>query len=128
VTGDESAAVAAADDAMRRGRRVLIVLRSGGPRVVPRLRRRRRAAKSQLTVMTNAEVACVDGVRSVEPVVVRYTRTGRLWAVNTSARLHSVCSRGKGTTTGDVMAGEYTLPHAPQSSRHGRTRWHHSAW
>lgn len=38
------------------------------------------------------------------------------------------CSRLKGTTTGDVMSGEYTLPHAPQSPWHGRTRRPHSAW
>jgi hypothetical protein len=54
---------------------------------VPRLRRLCRAAKNQLTVMTNAEVVCVDGVHGVEAVVVRYTRTGRLCAVNTSAFL-----------------------------------------
>jgi hypothetical protein len=87
VTGDESAAVAAAVDAVRRGQRVLVVLRSDGPRVVPRLRRFRPGAKSQLTVMTNAEVVCVDGVGGVEAVVVRYTRTGRLCAVNTSTFL-----------------------------------------
>ncbi len=87
VTGDESAAVAVAVDAVRRGQRVLVVLRSGGPRVVPRLRRLCHTAKSQLTVMTNAEVVCVDGVRGVEAVVVRYTRTGRLCAVNASTFL-----------------------------------------
>jgi thioredoxin reductase len=87
VTGDESAAVAAAVDAVRRGQRVLVVLRSGGPRVVARLRRLCQAAKRPLTVMTNAEVVCVDGVGGVEAVVVRYTRTGRLCAVNTSAFL-----------------------------------------
>jgi thioredoxin reductase len=87
VTGDETAAVGAAVDAVQRGQRVLVVLRSAGPRIVPRLRRLCRAAKNQLTVMTNAEVVCVDGVGGVEAVVVRYTRTGRLWAVNTSAFL-----------------------------------------
>jgi thioredoxin reductase len=87
VTGDESAAVAAAVDAVRCGQRVLVVLRSGDPRVVPRLRRLCRAAKSQLTVMTNAEVVCVDGVHGVEAVVARYTRTRRLYAVNTSVFL-----------------------------------------
>ena len=88
VTGGETAAVGAAVDAMRRGQRVLVVLRSAGPRIVPRLRRLCRAAKkNQLTVMTNAEVVCVDGVHGVEAVVVRYTRTGRLFAVNTSAFL-----------------------------------------
>jgi thioredoxin reductase len=87
VTGDEGAAVAAAADAVGRGERVLVVLRSGDRRVVPRLRRLYRAAKGQLTVMTNAEVVCVDGVDGVEAVVVRYTRTGRLYAVNTPAFL-----------------------------------------
>jgi thioredoxin reductase len=87
VTGDGSAAVAAAVDAVRRRQRVLVVLRSGGPRVVPRLRRLCQAAKSQLTVMTYAEVVCVDGVGGVEAVVVRHARTGRLCAVNTSAFL-----------------------------------------
>ena len=87
VTGDETAAVGAAVDAVRRGQRVLVVLRSAGPRIVPRLRRLCRAAKNQLTVMTNAEVVCVDGVHGVEAVVMRYTRTGRLCTVNTSAFL-----------------------------------------
>jgi thioredoxin reductase len=87
VTGDQSAAVAAAVDAVRRGQRVLVVLRSGRARVAPRLRRLRQDAKGHLTVMTNAEVVCVDGVGGVEAVVMRYTRTGRLCAVNTSAFL-----------------------------------------
>jgi len=87
VTGDETAAVVAAVAAVRRGQRVLVVLRSAGPRKVPRLRRLCRAAKNQLTVITNAEVVCVDGVHGVEAVVVRYTGTGRLGAVNTSAFL-----------------------------------------
>jgi thioredoxin reductase len=87
VTGDESAAVAAAVEAVRRGQRVLVVLRAGGPGVVARLRRLCQAAKSRLTVMTNAEVVCVDGVGGVEAVVVRDTRTGRLCAGNASAFL-----------------------------------------
>jgi thioredoxin reductase len=87
VTGHESAAVAAAVDALRRGQRVLVVWRSDDARMLSRLRRRCRAAKGQLTMMTNAEVVCVDGVHGVEAVVVRYTRTGRLCAVNTPAFL-----------------------------------------
>ena len=71
VTGDETAAVAAAVDAVRRGQRVLVVSRSDDARVVARLRRLCRAAKNQLTVMTNAEVVCVDGVDGVEAAVVR---------------------------------------------------------
>ena len=87
VTGDETVAVPAAVDAVRRGQRVLVVLPSEDPRVAARLRRLCGAAKSQLTVMANAEVVCVDGVDGVEVVVVRYTRTGRLCGVNTSAFL-----------------------------------------
>jgi hypothetical protein len=87
VTGDETAAVSAAVDAVRCGRRVLVVLGSAGPRIVARLRRLCRPAKNQLTVMTNAQVVCVDGIDGVEAVVVRYTRTGRLCAVNTPAFL-----------------------------------------
>jgi thioredoxin reductase len=85
VTGDETAAVGAAVDAVRRGQRVLVVLRAAGSRIVPRVRRLCRPAKHQLTVITNAEVVCVDGVHGVEAVVLRYTRTGRLCAVNASA-------------------------------------------
>jgi thioredoxin reductase len=87
VAGDERAAVASALDAVRRGQRVLVVLTCRGSRAVSRLRRLCRAAKSRLSVMTNAEVVCVDGVGGVEAVVVRYTRTCRLCAVNTSAFL-----------------------------------------
>src|SRR5688572_1332466 len=97
VTGDESAAVAEAVDAVRRGQRVLVVLRSGGPRVVPRLRRLCQAAKSQLTVMTNAEVVCVDGVGGVEAVIVRYIRTGRVRGVNTTAFLSCDGSKNRCT-------------------------------
>ena len=87
VTGEETAAIGAAVDAVRRGQRVLVVLRSAGRQLVPRLRRLCRAAKNQLTVMTDAEVVCVDGVHGVEAVVMRDTRTGRLCAVNTTAFL-----------------------------------------
>ena len=87
VTGDERAALAAALDAARRGHRVLVVLRAGDRQAVSRLRGVCRAAQRQLTVMTNAEVVCVDGVDGVEAVVIRQARTGRLSAVNASAFL-----------------------------------------
>jgi thioredoxin reductase len=90
VTGDERAALATAVDAVRRGQRVLVVLRTRDARVVPRVRRVCRAANAndnQLTVMTNAEVVCADGVDRVEAVVIRCARTGRLCAVNASAFL-----------------------------------------
>ena len=77
MTGDETVAVPAAVNAVRRGQPVLVVLRPDDPRVAARLRRLCGAAKSQLTVMANAEVVCVDGVDGVEAVVVRYTRSRR---------------------------------------------------
>jgi len=87
VTGDERAAVTAAVDAVRGGQRVLVVLRADNARVVRRLRRLCRGANGRLTVMTNGEVVCVDGVDAVEAVVVRRARTGRLCAVNARAFL-----------------------------------------
>ena len=90
LTGGGGAAVTAAVNAVQDGQRVLLVLRAGDARVMSRLRRACRTAQAengQLTVMTNAEVVCVAGVHGVEAVVVRYTRTGRLCAVNTSAFL-----------------------------------------
>ena len=91
IDGGGSAARVAATDALQRGRCVLVVLRSGDRRVARRLRRCLcKAAEvdvTQVTVMTNAEVVCVDGVAGVEAVVVRYTRTGRLRAVNASVFL-----------------------------------------
>ena len=91
VTGDDKAALAAAVDAMQRGRCVLVVLHSGDAREVQRVRRRlclaANADHSRFTVMTNAEVVCVDGVDGVEAVVIRHSRTGYLYAVNASAFL-----------------------------------------
>jgi thioredoxin reductase len=114
VTGDQRAAVTAAVDAVRRSERVLVVLGSGDPRVVPRLRRLCRAVKSQLTVMTNAEVVCVDGVNSVEAVVVRYTRTGRLCAVNTPAFL--LCDGSGDRCTSDALQQQHDIGTAVRST------------
>jgi hypothetical protein len=76
---------------MQRGQRVLVVLRSSDTRAMSRIRRCLcRAANPgdhQLTVMTTAEVVCVDRVDGVEAVVMRDRRTGRLRAVNASAFL-----------------------------------------
>ena len=91
VTGEDRAALAAAFDAMQCGRRVLVVLRSADGRAVQRYRRRLRPAANaddgRLTVMTNADVVCVDGVDGVEAVVIRHSRTGHIYAVNASAFL-----------------------------------------
>jgi len=91
IVGDGSKTHTAAVDALKRGRRVLVVLRSGEPRVGRRLRRclcrSANVAASQVTVMTGAEVVCVDGIDGVEAVVIRYAQTGRLLAVNASSFL-----------------------------------------
>jgi len=91
IDGGGSASHAAARDALKSGRCVLVVLRSDDGRVARRFRRcvckAANVDVTQMTVMTNAEVVCVDGVDGVEAVVVRYTRTGRLCAVNTTAFL-----------------------------------------
>ena len=89
VAGGTGAACAAAAIALGQGQRVLVVLRSADARVARRLRKRvRKAARTgagRLTVVTNADVVCVDGVDGVEAVVVRHAQTGRLHAVNASA-------------------------------------------
>lgn len=91
VAGDDRDGLDSAFEAVQRGRRVLLVLRSGDARAVQSHRRRlRRAAKrdgGHLTVVTNAEVVCVDGVDGVEAVVIRHSSTGYLYAVNASAFL-----------------------------------------
>jgi hypothetical protein len=89
IGGDTSAARAAAVSALQRGQRVLVVLGCADARVARRLRRtllRTAAADGcQLSVMTSAEVVCVDGVDAVEAVVVRHAATGRVSAVNACA-------------------------------------------
>jgi thioredoxin reductase len=91
ISGGGSAALAAAVDALQRGQRVLVVSRPGDGRARRRFRRclckATNAEDGQVTVMTGAEVVCVDGVGSVEAVVIRYVQTGRLCAVNASAFL-----------------------------------------
>ena len=89
IAGDGSAAHAAAVSGLQRGQHVLVVLPSADARVARRLRRSlleiAGADGSRLTVMTRAEVVCVDGIDGVEAVVVRHALTGRLSAVNASA-------------------------------------------
>lgn len=78
----------AVDDAVRSGRRVLVVLRSAdrrGRRGVRRSLAQALVAPGQLSIVINAEVACVDGVDRVEVVVFRYRTSGRLLAVNATA-------------------------------------------
>jgi thioredoxin reductase len=91
IAGKGRAVCAAAASALQGGQRVLVVLRSADSRAAGRLRRTLRktmgAGSGQLTIITSAEVVCVDGVDAVEAVVVRHVRTGHLSAVNTSAFL-----------------------------------------
>ena len=85
IVGGGATAVAEAIDAARRGLKVLVVIRSGSGNLARRLRQRfRRVELSQrrIIVLTGAEVACVDGVRSIEAVVVRYIRSRRLVGFN----------------------------------------------
>ena len=91
IVGAHPPATSAAIESARRGMRVLVVIRSRRTDVVRRLRRSLRAAgenvQRRVTVLTGAEVVCVDGVHSVEVVVIRGVQTGRLIAVNASAIL-----------------------------------------
>jgi hypothetical protein len=87
IAGGGKAALAAATDALQRGRRILVVL-GGGAEERRRFRRDLSKARNgdggHVTLITDADVVCVDGVGGVEAVVIRYARTGRLCAVNTS--------------------------------------------
>lgn len=88
VVGGDAAAMAAAIDALSRGLRVLVVVRSTRSGFARQLRH---AIKTQgllsprVTVLAGAEVVCVDGVKSIEAVVVRQLRTQRLFGFNASA-------------------------------------------
>jgi hypothetical protein len=101
ITGAGSGALAAAADALQRGRRILVLLRPGDARVGQRFRRclckAANVNDTQVTVMTNAEVVCVDGVNGVEavasamrgPTAVRRKRV-RLPVVPTARRSRHV--------------------------------------
>ena len=91
IVGGSAAAITATVDAAKRGLRVLLVIR---PRLASlplehrqTLRRIRVSSRGQVCVAAGAEVACVDGVRAVEAVVVRHVRSGRLTGFNASALL-----------------------------------------
>ena len=88
VVGNVSG-IAAAIDAARCGMRVLVVMGSTPGPLIRRLRRALRGAGTRVqrdvTVFTNAEVVCVDGLDRVEAVIVRRMGTGRLIGVNATA-------------------------------------------
>lgn len=91
IVGGDATAVAATIDAVRRGQRVLVVMRTRRSGFARQLRRAIGTAvvlsPAQITVLTGAEVACVDGVKSIEAVLVRQLRTRRLLGFNASALL-----------------------------------------
>lgn len=90
ISGSGTAARAAAGDALQHGLRVLVVLagtRSEGRRLRRNLGEAGGRVGRQLTVVTDAEVVCVDGANGVEAVVIRSRRTGLLHAVNATAYL-----------------------------------------
>lgn len=89
LSGEGEALLAVALEAIRGGRRLLVVLRPADERAARRLRRALVRAASpgtkRVSVLTAAEVVCVDGIGGVEAVVIRHVRTGRVSAVNASA-------------------------------------------
>jgi pyruvate/2-oxoglutarate dehydrogenase complex dihydrolipoamide dehydrogenase (E3) component len=91
IVGGGAAAVAATIDAVRLGQRVLVVIRARRSGFARQLREALGTAMvvspARITVLTGAEVACVDGVQSIEAVVVRQRRTRRLIGFNASALL-----------------------------------------
>jgi thioredoxin reductase len=114
VAGDSSG-IAAAIDAARRGTRVLVVIGSTRMRLIRGLRRALRAAGTRVgravTVFTNAEVVCVDGLDGVEAVIIRRSGTDRLVGVNASAIQvfgASTEASSVGTEKRDPSAIEYT--------------------
>ena len=92
IEGEDAAAIAATIDSVGRGLRVLIVIRARRSTFARRLREAIGNARvvlspQQITILTGAEIVCVDGVKSIEAVVVRQLRTRRLIGFNASALL-----------------------------------------
>ena len=102
IVGANAAAIAATADSVSRGLRVLLVIRprlAGLSRELRQtLRLIRVSSRRQVTVASGAEVACVDGVGTIEAVVVRHVRTGRLTGFNASALL-DFGERGRSATS-----------------------------
>ena len=102
VAGD-SRAISVAIDAARRGIRVLVVIGSPRAPLMRHLRRALRAAgtrvRHSVTVFTNSEVVCVDGLHRVEAVIVRRIGTGRLIGVNAS-RIQVFCAANEASSVG----------------------------
>lgn len=107
VAGDSSA-IAAAIEAARSGMRVLVVVGSTRIPLIRPLHRALRAAGARVqrsvTVFTNAEVVCVDGIDRVEAVVVRRIGTGRLIGVNAAA-IHVLGAENESSSVRDNRQG-----------------------
>jgi hypothetical protein len=123
VAGDSSG-IAAAIDAARRGTRVLVVIGSTPVPLIRRLRRALRAAGTRVrrgvTVFTNAEVVCVDGLHRVEAVIVRRIGTGRLIGVNASA-IHVFGAANEASSVGTEKRDPSVIEYAP--NRTGAKRY-----
>jgi hypothetical protein len=115
VAGDSSG-IAAAIDAARRGMRVLVVIGSTRVPLIRRLRRALRAAGTRVrrgvTVFTNAEVVCVDGLDRVEAVIVRGIGTGHLIGVNASA-IHVFGAANEPSSGGTEKRDPSVIEYAP---------------
>ena len=89
IVGGDTAAVAATVDAASRGLRVLVVIRSRRSGFSRHLRQAmgtaRMLSSPQISILTGSEIACVDGIKTIEAVIVRQLRTGRLIGFNASA-------------------------------------------
>jgi len=85
--------------------RVLVVIGSTPVPLRRRLRRALRAAGTRVrrgvTVITNAEVVCVDGLHRVEAVIVRRMGSGSLIGVNASA-IHEFGAAKEAAERGNV--------------------------
>ena len=115
VAGDSSG-IAAAIDAARRGMRVLVVIGFTRVPLIRRLRRALRVAGTRVrrgvTVFTNAEVVCVDGLHRVEAVIVRRIGSGRLIGVNASA-IHVFSAASEASSVGTEKRGPSVIEYAP---------------
>jgi hypothetical protein len=91
IVSENSPATLAAVDAARHGLRVLVVI-GAGRRACSRLSQvlRKSGVRERVTIMTGAEVVCVDGAGAVEAVVIRRRSTGRLVAFNTSRIINEI--------------------------------------
>jgi thioredoxin reductase len=91
VVGTGESALDAAIQSARNGKRVLLIARTRGRELRRRIQQARTAAGASLSkrisVLAEAEVECVAGIRSVEVVLARYVRTGRRVDINTAALL-----------------------------------------